>query len=100
MSCPESTTSPVARESIDPHALPAAMLENLLALSADVCPSDDKITPVQAWNLIRSQPYFGGFELSGLRTLAVVLRDVIKCHGYVSTCVRDCLTLCSHVQCC
>ncbi|POS79353.1 hypothetical protein DHEL01_v202238 [Diaporthe helianthi] len=83
VSCPNNTTSPVARESIDPHALPAAMLENLLALSKDVCPaSDDRITPVQAWNLIRSQPHFGGFELEGLRTLAVVLKDVVKCHGF------------------
>ncbi|KAH8747294.1 hypothetical protein F5883DRAFT_437311 [Diaporthe sp. PMI_573] len=83
VTCPNNTTSPVARESINPHALPAAMLENLLALSTEVCPSDDRITPVQAWNLIRSQPHFGGFELSGLRTLAEILRDVIKCHGYV-----------------
>ncbi|KAG8160896.1 hypothetical protein KVR01_009160 [Diaporthe batatas] len=92
VSCPEVTTSPVAREAIDPHAMPAAMLENLLALSADVLPpaggsgggggDDDRITPVQAWNLIRSQPHFGGFELEGLRTLAVVLRDVVKCHGF------------------
>lgn len=59
------------------------MLENLLALSTEVCASDDQITPVQAWNLIRSQPHFGGFELSGLQTLVETLRDIIACHGYV-----------------
>lgn len=65
------------------------MLENLLALSKEVCASDDQITPVQAWNLIRSQPHFGGFELSGLQTLAETLRDIISCHGYVISFVSE-----------
>lgn len=81
VSCPSSTTSLASPESIDHHDLPEAMLENLLVLSSEVCPSDDQITPVQAWNLIRSQPHFGGFELSGLQTLAETLRDIIACHG-------------------
>ncbi|KAL1866718.1 hypothetical protein Daus18300_006662 [Diaporthe australafricana] len=82
VTCPSNTTSPVSPESIEQHALPAAMLENLLALSTEVCNSDDQITPVQAWNLIRSQPHFGGFELHGLRTLAESLMGTIKCHGF------------------
>lgn len=65
------------------------MLENLLALSTEVCASDDQITPVQAWNLIRSQPHFGGFELSGLQTLVETLRDIIACHGYVTILVCE-----------
>lgn len=65
------------------------MLENLLSLSTEVCVSDDQITPVQAWNMIRSQPHFGGYELHSLQALAETLREVIKCHGYVVTLVRE-----------
>lgn len=89
VSCPSDTTSPVPSESIDQHALPAAMLENLLALSTEVCVTDDQITPVQAWNIIRSQPHFGGYELHSLQALAEILREVIKCHGYVVSLVCE-----------
>lgn len=74
------------------------MLENLLALSTEVCASDDQITPVQAWNLIRSQPHFGGFELQALQTLAETLRDIIACHGYVISLV--CHTAWHHANMC
>ncbi|KAJ0123968.1 hypothetical protein J7T55_012441 [Diaporthe amygdali] len=82
VSSPSDSTSPVSPESINQNVVPAAMLENLLALSSQVGVSDDQITPVQAWNLIRYQPHFGGFEISALRTLAETLRDTIKCHGF------------------
>ncbi|KAK7720866.1 hypothetical protein SLS63_009649 [Diaporthe eres] len=89
VSCPSNTTSPVSPESMNQQDLPETMLENLLALSTEVCASDDQITPVQAWNLIRSQPHFGGFELQALQTLAETLRDIIACHGYVISLVCE-----------
>lgn len=73
------------------------MLENLLALSSQVGVSDDQITPVQAWNLIRYQPHFGGFEISALRTLAETLRDTIKCHGYVIRLVCEDRYCCANI---
>ncbi|KAF3763382.1 basic-leucine zipper transcription factor nucleus DNA binding regulation of transcription, DNA-dependent [Cryphonectria parasitica EP155] len=82
VSSPTCVTSPVPAECLDYHALPATMLDNLLRLSKALCSSDREVTPVQAWDFLRSQQQFGMFELQSLQTLAQLLRDTIKCHGF------------------
>ena len=62
------------------HNVPAAILESLLGLSSNLC-TDQQITPVQAWNYIRSRPQFGGFEVQSLGRVVNSLRDAVKCHG-------------------
>ncbi len=59
------------------------MLDSLLALSSQLC-ADGEVTPVQAWNYIRSQPGFETLDVLRLRMLADSLGHAIKCHGYVS----------------
>ena len=61
---------------------PAAMLERLLNLSP-ILSSDGEITPIQAWNYIRAQPYFTGLKPRLLGKLGERLRSAVKCHGYV-----------------
>lgn len=61
---------------------PAAMLDRLLNLSP-ILSSDGEITPIQAWNYIRAQPYFGGLKPRLLMKLGDRLRVAVKCHGYV-----------------
>jgi hypothetical protein len=63
--------------------VPAALLENLLGLSAALGKDDAEVTPVQAWNYIRCRPQFGGLGVLRLGRLAEKLRDAVKCHGYV-----------------
>ncbi|OIW33069.1 hypothetical protein CONLIGDRAFT_666449 [Coniochaeta ligniaria NRRL 30616] len=80
MSHETSTGSPGQCESLC-QKTPSDMLESLLELSMELC-ADNEITPTQAWRHIRSQPQFGGLELRALRTLANMLRDSVKCHGF------------------
>ena len=60
--------------------MPGAMLDRLLNLSSALC-SDEEVTPVQAWNYLRSQPHFDFLETQSLQTLANKLREAVKCHG-------------------
>ncbi|CRK12028.1 hypothetical protein BN1708_002417 [Verticillium longisporum] len=64
------------------HNAPTAILERLLNLAPDLS-NDGEITPIQAWNSIRSRPQFGGVGLHKFWALAEGLRDAVQCHGYV-----------------
>ncbi|KAH6655284.1 hypothetical protein BKA67DRAFT_560158 [Truncatella angustata] len=59
----------------------AVILDRMRALSPLLC-SAGETTPIQAWDLIRCQPQFGGLALHDLRYLAKKLRDAVNCHGY------------------
>ncbi|KAL7944473.1 hypothetical protein V8C42DRAFT_326868 [Trichoderma barbatum] len=63
------------------HNAPAAVLERLLNLAPSVS-ADGDVTPIQAWNYIRHQPHFGGFEMQSLNKLAERLREAAKCYGF------------------
>ncbi|CRK12013.1 hypothetical protein BN1708_002406 [Verticillium longisporum] len=63
------------------HKAPTAILERLLNLTPDLS-NDGEITPIQAWNSIRSRPQFGGVDLRKLWALAEGLRDAVQCHGF------------------
>lgn len=78
---PNAITSSRPIQRADPQLLPASMLENLLQLSKTLQPSDQEVTPVQAWHFIRSQQHFGSLEIHNLQALARTLGNTIKCHG-------------------
>ncbi|KAF5661757.1 hypothetical protein FHETE_8292 [Fusarium heterosporum] len=61
--------------------IPKGMLDRLLTLAPDLSDEGD-LTPVQAWNSIRSRPNFGGFNIRSLGLLATKLKTVAKCHGF------------------
>ncbi|KAI0423003.1 hypothetical protein F5X98DRAFT_1413 [Xylaria grammica] len=80
-------------ESYKPHEtfcreVPEQSLHSLLALSSELCP-ESEITPIQAWNHIRSQPLFGGLEAPNLWRLAEKLRDAATCHGFGAVVKRE-----------
>ncbi|KAM0255972.1 hypothetical protein ACHAQJ_005276 [Trichoderma viride] len=60
---------------------PTAILDRLLNLAPRVS-EDGDVTPIQAWNYIRRQPQFGGFEIQNLNKLAEKLLVAMKCHGF------------------
>ncbi|GAP83552.2 hypothetical protein SAMD00023353_0200740 [Rosellinia necatrix] len=68
--------------------LPERSLHSLLALSSTLVP-ESEITPVQAWNLIRCQPLFGGLEARNLWDLAEKLRGATTCHGFGAVIKQD-----------
>ena len=55
-------------------------LEQLLQASQKL-DLDTEITPIQAWNCIRTHPLFNAFDASRLDQLRVQLLPLIKCHG-------------------
>ncbi|KAI1750406.1 hypothetical protein F4782DRAFT_509619 [Xylaria castorea] len=68
--------------------IPEMSLHSLLTLSSELCP-ESEITPIMAWNHIRSQPLFGGIEARHLWSLAEKLRDAAKCHGFGAVVKQD-----------
>ncbi|KAI1734535.1 hypothetical protein F4680DRAFT_437836 [Xylaria scruposa] len=80
-------------ESHAPHEtfcreIPEMSLHSLLTLSSELCP-ESEITPIMAWNHIRSQPLFGGMEARRLWLLADKLREAAKCHGFGAVVKQD-----------
>ncbi|KEY72616.1 hypothetical protein S7711_06252 [Stachybotrys chartarum IBT 7711] len=71
---PPATTTPYL-------SAPEAMLERLLSLAPDLS-CDGEITPIQAWNIIRSRPQFAGLDVQKLYMLSEALRKSVKCHGF------------------
>ena len=61
----------------DAHAV---FLTRLLAAAPDIA-RPGEITPIQAWNDLKSRPLFGGLDVKSLMHLADTLRDAVKCHG-------------------
>lgn len=59
------------------------MLERLLSLAPDLS-SEGEVTPIQAWNIIRCRPDFGGLDTRSLSALARKLKKAVKCHGYAN----------------
>ncbi|KAI0454231.1 hypothetical protein F5B21DRAFT_504517 [Xylaria acuta] len=68
--------------------VPEKSLHSLLALSSELCP-ESEITPIMAWNHIRSQPLFGGLEARNLWLLAEKLRNAATCHGFGAVIKQD-----------
>ncbi|KAF5006447.1 hypothetical protein FDECE_7169 [Fusarium decemcellulare] len=62
-------------------AVPPVILDRLLDLAPDLS-NEDQITPVQAWNEIRSRPQLVGLKMHSLQTLAERLKDTVKCYGF------------------
>lgn len=62
---------------------PDSLLDRLRELAPDVC-FEGETTPIQAWDYVRRQPCFGGLDMQTLQKLAGRLRDVVKCHGFVT----------------
>ncbi|KAH7125943.1 hypothetical protein EDB81DRAFT_810198 [Dactylonectria macrodidyma] len=63
------------------HDTPAAILERLLTLTPAVS-SEGDVTPIQAWNSLRTRPRFSELDVECLTILAEGLRDAAKCHGF------------------
>ncbi|KAK6719570.1 hypothetical protein SNK05_002703 [Fusarium graminearum] len=63
------------------NSLPTQMLERLLSLAPDLS-SEGEVTPIQAWNIIRCRPDFGGLDTRSLSALARKLKKAVKCHGF------------------
>jgi hypothetical protein len=70
--------------SSSPQSWPASNtgLERLLTLSSHVPVADDEMTPVQAWNQIRSHPNYHNVGVGGLRRLTEDMSKHVKCYGY------------------
>ncbi|GAB1313388.1 hypothetical protein MFIFM68171_03598 [Madurella fahalii] len=77
-----SPSPPDAKDLRDARAkAPAPILDRLLALSSSLT-LEDEVTPVQAWNRIRSQPQFDQLRIDRLQSLTKELGEVVKCHGF------------------
>jgi hypothetical protein len=63
-----------------PWETPTLGLEKLLSLAANF-ELEDELTPVQAWQQIRSHPEFGAMEVRKLRDLVGELSRGVKCYG-------------------
>lgn len=78
-----SSSPPPKRCSLLPvQDLPASILDRMLALAPEVA-TDDGITPIQAWDILRRKSSLGNLTRSSLMILAENLRNSAKCHGYV-----------------
>jgi hypothetical protein len=62
--------------------MPASGIERLLQLAESMPKKDHELTPVQAWDLLRKHPEFGGLEVERLGVLKSTLVQGIKCYGY------------------
>ncbi|ORX97848.1 hypothetical protein BCR34DRAFT_607111 [Clohesyomyces aquaticus] len=60
---------------------PSLGLEKLLSLSSNF-ELTDELTPVQAWQQIRSHPDFAAVEVPSLRKLTEDMLKHVKCYGY------------------
>jgi hypothetical protein len=67
----------------DPQAwqIPTSGIERLLQLSASIPIEDSELTPVQAWELLRTRPNFGSLEVERLSVLQETLVRSVKCYG-------------------
>jgi hypothetical protein len=61
--------------------MPVTGIERLLQLSENIPVSDGELTPVQAWDVLKKHPRFGGLEISRLRGLMERLIKGVKCYG-------------------
>jgi hypothetical protein len=78
-----SSSAPPKRCSLLPvQDLPASILDRMLALAPEVA-TDDGITPIQAWDILRRKSSLGNLTRNSLMVLAENLRNSAKCHGYV-----------------
>ena len=62
--------------------IPAVELDRLLNLSFNL-DLDGEVTPVQAWNRIRSHPGFRMLTPPALQALGLAIAKEISCFGYV-----------------
>ncbi|KAH7359456.1 hypothetical protein B0T11DRAFT_286352 [Plectosphaerella cucumerina] len=77
-----SSSPPPKRCSLLPvQDLPASILDRMLALAPEVA-TDDGITPVQAWDILRRKSSLENFTRNSLMVLAEKLRNSAKCHGF------------------
>jgi hypothetical protein len=56
-------------------------IDRLLQLSYSIPISDDELTPVQAWDLLRKRSDFGALEVERLKVLEETLIKSVKCYG-------------------
>ncbi|KAF1997697.1 hypothetical protein P154DRAFT_524575 [Amniculicola lignicola CBS 123094] len=81
--CPTQpvSISPTAASSNTTWETPNFGLQTLLSLS-DNLPLSDELTPVQAWQQIRSHPDFSAVGVPGLRRLTEDMLKNVKCYGF------------------
>ncbi|KAH7310676.1 hypothetical protein B0I35DRAFT_481974 [Stachybotrys elegans] len=80
---PPSASQPLAACTTPPSVMDtsSAILQRLLTLAPDLTVAGE-LTPIQAWDYLRSRPQFGGLDMQRLRALGEALRDTVKCHGF------------------
>lgn len=69
--------------------IPAVELDRLLNLSFNL-DLDGEVTPVQAWNRIRSHPGFRKLTPSALQSLSQAIAEKVACFGYVHMILCGC----------
>jgi len=89
----QSPTQPVntSTTKFPPWETPNLGLEKLLSLAANF-ELEDEMTPVQAWQQIRSHPEFAGLEVKRLRELVQELGRGVKCYGFGAVIETDTLS--------
>jgi hypothetical protein len=61
--------------------VPGASIEQLLLLSKSVPLADGEVTPVQAWEYLRSHEQFAGLEVGRWEALKDKLVGFVRCYG-------------------
>jgi hypothetical protein len=82
-SCSHCSPSHHQPHNQDPQTrqIPTSGIERLLQLSASIPIEDSELTPVQAWELLRTRPNFGSLEVERLSVLQETLVRSVKCYG-------------------
>jgi hypothetical protein len=65
------------------HDEAAGSLEKLLALSKGF-DLENKVTPVQAWQMLCRHPDFGAVDIRTVRRLVRGMMEYVVCYGYVA----------------
>lgn len=62
-------------------SVPSASIEQLLLLSKSVPLADGEVTPVQAWEYLRSHEQFASLEVTRWEALKEKLVSFVRCYG-------------------
>jgi hypothetical protein len=61
--------------------VPAASIEQLLQLAGNIPLSEDEITPVQAWHMVRQHPDWEKMHIAQVDILKTTLLKEVQCYG-------------------